>query len=215
MNEKQYVNAITRRIKCSGARKKEIRKQLLTDIATRTRQGEPFETIFSEMGNIQEIADSFNESISLKEQKQYFRNRILKITVPVILLLGILLTLFYWLIPKGTEIDNSKYFNRQQVEDAMRHTIELLDAEDYDALQETAIPQMSAVLNKEQMDTARSNITDDWGKRMQFGTAYIAEISQGNTHFAVGEITVTYENISVTYRLTYDQNMRFAGVYMR
>ncbi len=215
MNEQQYVNAIAKKIKCSGVRKKEIKKQLLTDIATRTEQGEPFAAIRSDMGDIQEIADSFNESISPKEQKQYFRNKILKLVIPVVLLLAALLALFYWLTPKGTELAHSKYFDQKQVEAAMRHTIELLDAKDYNALQESAIPQMAAVLNQEQMNAARSNIPGDWGERKQFGTAYLAELSQGNAHFAVGEITVTYENASVTYRITYDSDMRLSGLYMR
>lgn len=215
MNEKQYVNAIARKIKCSSARKKEIKKQLLTDIAMRTEQGESFEAIRSDMGSIPEIAGSFNESIPQKEQKQYFRNKILKIVIPVFLLLAALLALLYWLMPKGTELADSKYFDQEQVEAAMQHTIELLDAENYAALQESASPQMSAVLNQEQMDAARSNIPGDWGERKQFGTAYMAELSQGNAHFAVGEITVTYENASVTYRLTYDSDMRLSGLYLR
>ncbi len=43
----------------------------------------------------------------------------------------------------------------------------------------------------------------------------MVELIQMGQHFAVGEMTVTYENISATYRLTYDENMRFAGVYVR
>ena len=44
---------------------------------------------------------------------------------------------------------------------------------------------------------------------------YMAEVIQGGRHFAVGEMTVTYENVSATYRLTYDENMRLAGLYVR
>ena len=43
----------------------------------------------------------------------------------------------------------------------------------------------------------------------------MVELVQGNTHLAVGEITVTYENVSATYRLTYDKDMRLAGIYVR
>ena len=43
----------------------------------------------------------------------------------------------------------------------------------------------------------------------------MTEIVQGNTHMAVGEITVVYENITVTYRLSYDEEMRLAGLYVR
>lgn len=61
----------------------------------------------------------------------------------------------------------------------------------------------------------RRTLSDDWGERKQFGAVYMVEVIQGNSHLAVGEMTVTYENVSVTYRLTYDEDMRFAGIYVR
>ena len=65
------------------------------------------------------------------------------------------------------------------------------------------------------MEQVKNDLSEDWGARRQFGAAYIAELEQQNAHFAVGEITVTYDNISVTYRLTFDSNMRLAGLYVR
>ena len=67
MDERQYVNAIARRIKCNGKKKKEIKRQLLTDITMRTEQGEDFQEIISQMGTVKEIADGFNDNISEKE----------------------------------------------------------------------------------------------------------------------------------------------------
>ena len=43
MDAKKYVNAIVRKIKCNGKKKKEIRKQLLMDIDMRMKQGERLE----------------------------------------------------------------------------------------------------------------------------------------------------------------------------
>ena len=97
----------------------------------------------------------------------------------------------------------------------MKETVELLDAEEYAVLQENAIPQMQSFLNAETRESIRETLSDDWGERKQFGAVYMAEVIQGNTHLAVGEMTVTYENVSVTYRLTYDEDMRFAGIYVR
>ena len=61
----------------------------------------------------------------------------------------------------------------------------------------------------------RETFSDDWGERKQFGAVYMIEVIQANKHLAVGEMTVTYENVSVTYRLTYDEDMHFAGIYVR
>ena len=57
MNAKQYINGIVQKIKCSGEKKKEIRKQLFTDINFRLEQGESLEDIISRMGSIKEIAE--------------------------------------------------------------------------------------------------------------------------------------------------------------
>lgn len=215
MEAKKYVNAIARKIKCNGKKKKEIKKQLMMDIHMRMKQGERLEEIISQMGTVKEIADGFNENISLKEQRRYVRNKVLKIVVPIIAVLAFLILFVYWIFPKSIDIEQSKYFNKEQVEAAMKETIALLDTEDYIALQENAIPQMQSLLNTETRAEMRGTISDDWGERKQFGTVYMAELVQRNVHYAVGEVTVTYENVSVTYRLTYDKDMRLAGMYVR
>ncbi len=215
MDANKYVNAIARKIKCDGRRKKEIKKQLMTDIRTRMKQGEQLEEIITQMGTVKEIADGFNENISLKEQKRYARNRVLKIVLPIVSVLVFLILYAFWMFPKSFDIEQSKYFNKEQVETAMKQTIELLDAGDYTALQESAIPQMQTLLNKETMDEVRELLADDWGERKQFGAVYMVELIQGSRHFAVGEITVTYENVSATYRLTYDEKMCLSGIYVR
>lgn len=215
MEAKKYVNAIARKIKCNGKKKKEIKKQLMMDIHMRMKQGERLEEIISQMGTVKEIADGFNENISLKEQRRYVRNKVLKIVVPIIAVLAFLILFVYWIFPKSIDIEQSKYFNKEQVEAAMKETIALLDTEDYIALQENAIPQMQSLLNTETRAEMRGTISDDWGERKQFGAVYMVELVQRNVHYAVGEVTVTYENVSVTYRLTYDKDMRLAGMYVR
>ena len=215
MDEKRYVNAVARKLKCGGKRKKEIKRQLLLDIQMRENQGERLEEIISRMGKAEEIAESFNESISAKEQRRYAGNRVLKIVIPIVLALTFIAVSVYWIFPKTVDIEKSRVFDKEEVEAAMKETVELLDAEEYAVLQENAIPQMQSFLNAETRESIRETLSDDWGERKQFGAVYMAEVIQGNTHLAVGEMTVTYENVSVTYRLTYDEDMRFAGIYVR
>ena len=215
MNANQYVNAVIKKIKCNGKKKEEIKRQLLTDIDMRMRQGERLEEIISGMGSVQEIADGFNESISPTEQKKYRRNMALKIVIPIAVVLVLLSILIYWMFPKGRDIEQSKYFDKAQVEAAMKETVTLLDEGASDDLQENAIPQMQKFLDKAGIQKITATMSDDWGQRQQFGAVYMTELVQGNQHLAIGEITVTYENISVIYRLTYDQDMKLAGLYVR
>jgi len=215
MNEKQYVNTIAKKIKCTGKRKKEIKRQLLTDIESRIKQGERLEEIISQMGTAKEIAAGFNEDISIEEQKRYGRNKVLKIVVPVVAVIFLLGALGYWIFPKTVEIEQSKYFDRQQVEAAMKETVELLDAEDYAVLQENAVEKMKPFLDEKMGNSIRKAFSVEWGERKQFGAIYMVEVVQAGRHMAVGEMTVTYENVSVTYRLTYDEKMRLSGLYVR
>lgn len=215
MNANQYVNAVIKKIKCNSRKKQEIKKQLLTDIDMRMRQGEQLEEIISSMGSVQEIADGFNETISPTEQKKFRRNKALKIIIPIAVALVLLSVLIYWMLPKGRDIEHSKYFDKAQVEAAMKETVTLLDEGASDALQENAIPQMQQFLDKAGIQKIKATMSEDWGERQQFGAVYMTEIAQGNQHLAVGEITVTYENISVIYRLTYDKDMKLAGLYVR
>lgn len=86
------------------------------------------EEIISQMGTVKEIADGFNEDISLEEQRRYVRNKVLKVVIPIIVVLFFLILLVYWMFPKSLDIAQSKHFNKEQVETAMKETIELLDA---------------------------------------------------------------------------------------
>lgn len=215
MDAQKYVNAIARKIKCSGKKKKEIEKQLMTDIQMRIKQGEQLEEIISQMGTVKEISDSFNENISGEEQKRYVRNKVLKIAVLITTVLTLLVLLVYWMLPKSFDIKQSKYFNEEKVEAAMKETIELLDEGDYALLKERSSSQMQPLLNEETMNQAKGLLSDDWGERQRFGAVYMVELTQGNQHLAVGEITVVYENVSATYRLTYDEDMRLSGIYVR
>ena len=216
MRAKQYVDSIAKKVKCNGEKKKDIKKQLLADINARMSDGESLDDIISKMGTIDEIAEGFNENISPDEQKKYKRNKVIKTAVFIVLLLSILSGLTYWKMPKAVNIEESKYFDKAQVEAAMKQTVEQLDAGEYDALKRNSISQMEKFLNQEERDKIRSQVSEaDWGERNNFGPIYIAELAQGNDHFAVGEDTVAYENVSVTYRLTYDEDMLLAGLYVR
>lgn len=219
MNVSQYINGIVRRIKCGGEKKKEIKKQLLADINFRLEQGEPLTDIMSQMGTAKEIADGFNESLTESEKKKYAKGKVIKIIVIVFVILALILTsvfaLVHLFLPTGVDIEQSEYFEKVQVEQAMKDTIELFDNEDYAALQADAIEEMIPYLTKDEMEKAKKQVSADWGKRQSIGTVYAAEITQGKLHYAVGEVTVTYENVSVVYRLTYNTDMKLAGLYMR
>lgn len=215
MTAEKYVNCIVRKIRCGGKRKREIRKQLLTDIRMQTEQGALPEDVIRQMGSVKEIAESFNENVSKAEHRKYLADKCLKILLPIVLVLCVLIGAGYWLIPRTADISRSDCFEQEAVERKMQETITLFNEGDYEALRAEAIPQMQPHLNEEEMGNAKEQTAADWGEFQRFGTVYMQELIQGNNHYVVGEITATYENVSVIFRLMYDENMKLAGLYMR
>ena len=215
MTAEKYATSIVKRVKCSKEKRNEIKQQLLSDITAATEQGNTIEEVIKQMGDPHELAKEFNDSLPKTEHSKYLRNKIIKISLPIAAVLIVLIILLYHMIPRTSPIEDSRFFNKETVETKMKETIQLLDQANSDALCADAIPQMQPYLSEKAMTEIKSTISDDWGERTSFGTIYMTELTQMGKHLAVGEITVTYENVSVTYRLTYDRELKLAGLYVR
>ena len=215
MTAEKYAASIAKQVKCSRTKRKEIKQQLLSDFTAAKEQGSTEEEIISQMGDIAELAKEFNETLPKAEHQKYLRDKIIKIAVPVVSVILILAFFLYQMIPQTSDIGDSQIFQKTEVEAKMKETIKLFNDGDSDALCSDAIPQMHPYLTEKAIKKIKAQFTDDWGKCLSFGTAYITEFIQMRKHLAIGEITVTYENISVTYRLSYDRDMKLAGIYIR
>jgi hypothetical protein len=219
MKTETYVDKIVKQMQCSKSKKEEIRKQLLGDIRERVAAGESEEAVIAQMGTVEELAQEFNESFSAKERKRSRKSRSTKmiiITILVIIgLFAIATALLYWMLPKGTDISESSTFVKEQVEARVEEVINLLDDGAYDTLAENATEQMAGVLNDEDMDAAKQLVGDDWGARVELGTIYMQEVEQQGVHYVITQVAASYENVTVTYTITFDENMKLAGIYMK
>lgn len=219
MRAETYVDKIVKQIQCSKSKKEEIRKQLLGDIRERVAAGESEEAVIAQMGTVEELAQEFNESFSAKERKRSRKAKSTKmiiITILVIIgLFAIATALLYWMLPKGTDISESSIFVKEQVEARVEEVINLLDDGAYDTLAENATEQMAGVLNDEDMDAAKQLVGDDWGARVELGTIYMQEVEQQGVHYVITQVAASYENVTVTYTITFDENMKLAGIYMK
>ena len=75
MTPEKYVKQILKLITCGKNKKKDISRQLLSEIQERMDNQESLETIISSMGSIREIADGFNESLSAEDKKQWKKEK--------------------------------------------------------------------------------------------------------------------------------------------
>ena len=214
MTAEGYVKQIVKRVKCDRKRKQDIEKQLLYEIEERTGAGEKLQDVLSEMGTVEEIAAGFNEGMSEIDRKRYRRKTLLRILVPIVAVLLALIALAGWYLPKVKEIESSDIFVRAEVEQQLVEVITLLDQDDYEGLQALSTRQMANVLH-DNLPPVKQQISQEFGERISIGTIYMQEVRQMSQSFAVTQVTVTYENVSVVYTITFDENMKLAGLYMR
>lgn len=215
MSAEKYVKDIVGRIKCGSIKKKEIETQLLSDISMRIEQGETLEEIIQSMGSPQEIADAFSQDMPENERKAYRNKKIGMIVTAVVLGVVLLSAYVWWTVPKPYAIENNALLSKETVGAKVEETVSLLDANDFGTLQAEAVDELRNVLTQEMIDKVRIPMSDDWGERLSIGTTYMQGIKQKGKVLVVTQTDVMYENISVVYTITFDENLNLAGLYMR
>lgn len=115
----------------------------------------------------------------------------------------------------GDNIDGD-ISNADILEERTKEIVRLVENRDYNTLSDTyAAEEMKEYLTDEYMDSARSAISEDWGEYQFMGTIYTQEIRENGVDYTVAQVVVTYDNVSVTYTITYDSELMLAGLFMK
>ena len=215
MTAEAYVNDITGRIKCSAKRRRQIKQELLSDIQARLEDGLSLEEITEQIGRPSEVADNFNDNKPDSEKTKYSFARTMTLLIPICIFIFILVGGAIYVIPSQKDIANSKYFDAQIIGNRLHEDITYLNNGDYGSVRKGATPAMNNVLQDGLMEDIQTKSGGNWGAFVSFGDVAAVELRQGWLHYAVAEIEVNYENKSVTYRITYDTDMKLAGLYVR
>lgn len=215
MEAEKYVNEITKKIKCAKKKKQEIQKQLLSDIAMRRAAGEPLEQIMESMGTAAEIAEAFGQNLAEADSKAYKKRKMIIIVIAVILVLFLLGISGWWLMPKQVDLSGNEKYSQEKVAAEVENIVELLDQGDYTAIQMVSIDKLRNMMNEQTIGAVRNKICEDWGERQSIGKVYMAGVIQKGNLLIVTQVDVIYENISVVYTISFDEDMKLAGLYMR
>lgn len=210
-----YIRQIIKGLKCSKSRREEIRRQLESDIKAAEENGEKIENILKRMGSASEIVQEFNSSFSKDEQNKYKKEKWIKRLAVTAVILAVLIIAVYWFLPKGKAIEESDIFQKEEVEERARQVINLLNEEDYETLAQESDEQLRPVMTKEYMEKAKDSLHSDWGEFQSFGNSYIAQVTQKGQTMAVVQMNASYENISITYTISFNMDMKLAGLYMK
>jgi hypothetical protein len=213
MDAEKYVKKIVRNLKCTGAKKKEIGDSLLSDIAARREQGEAMEQIMESMGSPEEIAEAFSQNLSDADRKAYKRRRIGMTIGQIVAALVFLSVLAWWMIPKPAALGDD--LSQEAVTASVENVVIMLNQNDFDGLQELAVDELKSKLTQETMDEVRKNISEDWGEMQSIGKVYMQGLKQKGKVMVVTQVDAVYENVSVVYTISFDEDLRLGGLYMR
>ncbi len=154
-----------------------------------------------------------------KEEKRdkKSKKKIVGIVIGIVLIVVVgLCLLANFLVPRTSEIEESEIFNADEVEIKSMAVIFALNAEDYDTLQtEYANEEMKSFLTKETIDEAKKTIDADWDGAVSFGAAEVMEVRQMGKTYATVQFPVSYGEDTVTYTLSFDEEYKLAGLYMK
>lgn len=215
MDAKKYARQVAKYLKCSEGRKREIRKQITSDIQAALEEGGSLEQVIRDMGEPRALAMEFNDNFSLSEKKAAGRAKLWKILAVVLAVLAVLASLVWWALPKSRYLSDSKTFSEEQVRERAELVVTLFGQEDYAGLQPYLTSEMAELMSEETIAQIKLYIGDDWGEMLNIGNVYLMEISQFGQKAAVVQMTVSYEKVAVTYTINLDEDLQVAGFYLK
>lgn len=219
MNEKAYAKAVAKRLACSKARRDEFVRDLESDIAAALAEGETWEQVERRMGDPRDVAREFNEDLSDRELaagKKRRRNKVVGIVSgAVVVVLVVLVAAAWWATPKTAPAGQSVGLSEQEVIERAQEAIVLFDDGDLEAMRAMSTEVMQNALDAKSMDAARASFSDDWGAFESFGNAYAFEASQLWVTQEVVEVVAIYENVTVTYDIVFEKDMKLSSFFIK
>lgn len=106
-------------------------------------------------------------------------------------------------------------FDVQVVEQHVMATITRFEKDDITGLQAEATAELRPHLTAEQVTGAKAEFAPKWGPRGAVGKPLMTAGKEGDKWYVICELAVGYKATAVIYRLSYDENMKLAGFFVR
>lgn len=215
MTAERYVKEVGKLLKCRASKKKEVKSQLLSEIDSAVATGEALDDVLGSMGIPWDYANRYNDRFDKAEQKAAKRERALKMWGIVLLVIAVLIAVIYWNLPKWSEIGESAVFQEDRVKAEAEEIIRLYSGNDFEAITARMNDDMKQVLNTATLQYMKSQMKEEFGELLAFGNMYASEAKQRGRAYAMVQVSVSYSNMSVTYTITFDADMKLAGFYIK
>lgn len=215
MTAEKYVREVGKLLKCRASKKKEVKEQLLSEINGAVAGGEAWEDVLNRLGIPWDYANRYNDNFDNAEQKAAKRERRLKHWGIALAVIVLLLGMIYWYLPKWSDISESSTFSEAMVKEQAEEIIRLYSVDDFQAVTAYMNEEMKQVLNAATLQYTKTQMKEDFGELTAYGTMYVSEARQLGKAYAMVQVGVSYTNTSVTYTITFDEDMKLAGFYLK
>lgn len=214
MNKEKYINNVLKNINCSKNDKVKIKEDLNSDIAVALDSGESWGEIKKRLGSPEELASELNENFDCPVRSNSKRNIFIGVFIGVTVVILSIVLLFNYFVPKSSSIDESKIFDIEVLNQKVELVIDCLNTDNYEQLMTISNDLMKQSLSYEELNSAILSL-GELGDFKSITRTNFSEVKNKKEIMAVGEIVALYEQKSVTYTISFDEDMKLAGLYMK
>ena len=140
--------------------------------------------------------------------------RIITGVLTVVILAAVII---WYAVPKTKELGTSgSPFDEVTVLEDARQIARLMGKQDYDTILNTwGNDTLRKALDDEKLKSAYQGVNEDWGNLVAFGEHNARQVTQMGHTFAMISIRTSYENTDVILTMTFDRDMKLAGLYLK
>lgn len=215
MTAEKYVREVGKLLKCRTAKKREIKKQLLEEINSAVGKGQSLDEVLGRMGIPWDFANHYNDQFDKEEKKAAKREKTWKVWGIILSFLLIIAIAAYWKLPKFSDIGESSVFDETQVRAQAEEIIRFYSEDNFHSVTERMDENMKTVINAATLQYMKTQVSEDFGELVSFDEMDTAEAVQDGKNYAMVQVQVSYENVSVFYTITFDEELKLAGFYIK
>lgn len=216
MNQDKYIKIVLKNINCSKKDKLKIKEDLKSDISIALANGETWLEIMERLGSPKELADDLNENFDYPVKSNSKRNLFIGIFVGIVAVAVVVIMscLFNYFVPESYPINESKIFDENTLNEQVQVVVNCLNADDYDELMNMSNDLIKQSLSHEDLKSAIKTL-GELGDFKSITRTNFVEVKNRGEVMAVGEVVVLYDQKSVTYTISFDEDMKLVGLYMK
>ncbi|MDR2888279.1 MAG: hypothetical protein LBV33_00350, partial [Lachnospiraceae bacterium] len=120
MDQSKFVKTVSRHLECTKAKKREICRDILSDIEVAAQSGSTWSEVEARMGDPVEMAAEFNENMTEAQRQQARRERkrrtiVMAVGIPLAVIV-IIIGIVWFRLPRTQEFGSSGLYSTAMME---------------------------------------------------------------------------------------------------